>query len=113
MKWWVYILLLGNGQYYVGSTNDLERRIAQHKAWKVIATKGKLPLELLFTREYETLPEARSLAIFIALNQQGETEIFSDKKEFKAFYQNKHYVKADDARPQSKNKGKNNQAPLF
>ena len=60
MKWWVYILLLGNGQYYVGSTNDLERRIAQHKAWKVIATKGKLPLELLFTREYETLPEARS-----------------------------------------------------
>ena len=58
--------------------------------------------------------QARSLAIFIALNQQGETEIFSDKKKFKAFYQNKHYVKADDdARPQSKNKGKNNQVPLF
>lgn len=114
MKWRVYILLLGNGQYYVGSTSNLEGRIAQHKAWKVIATKGKLPLELLFTREYETLPEARSLAIFIALNQQGETEIFSDKKKFRAFYQNKHYVKADDdARPQSKNKGKNNQAPLF
>ncbi len=60
MKGWLYILLLGNGQYYIGSTNDLERRIVQHKAWKVIATKGKLPLELLFTREYETLPEARS-----------------------------------------------------
>ena len=60
MKWRVYILLLGNGQYYVGSTSNLERRIAQHKAWKVIATKGKLPLELLFTREYETLSEARS-----------------------------------------------------
>ena len=60
MKWWLYILLLGNGQYYVGSTNNLERRIAQHKAWKVIATKGKLPLELLFTRGYETLSEARS-----------------------------------------------------
>ena len=60
MKWRVYILLLGNGQYYVGSTSNLEGRIAQHKAWKVIATKGKLPLELLFTREYETLPEARS-----------------------------------------------------
>ena len=60
MKWWLYILLLGNGQYYVGSTSNLERRIAQHKAWKVIATKGKRPLELLFTREYETLSEARS-----------------------------------------------------
>lgn len=60
MKWWVYILLLGNGQYYVGSTNDLERRIAQHKEWKVIATKWKLPVELLYTREYETLSEARS-----------------------------------------------------
>ncbi|PZM86695.1 MAG: GIY-YIG nuclease family protein [candidate division SR1 bacterium] len=56
----VYILLLGNGQYYVGSTNDLERRTAQHKAGKVIATKGKLPLKLIYTREYETLSEARS-----------------------------------------------------
>ena len=60
MKWWLYILLLGNGQYYVGSTNDLERRIAQHKSWKVLSTKWKLPLEPLFTREYETLSEARS-----------------------------------------------------
>ena len=60
MKGWIYILLLGNGQYYVGSTNNLERRIAQHKSWKVLSTKWKLPLELLFTREYETLSEARS-----------------------------------------------------
>ena len=31
MKRFVYILQLVNGQYYVGSTNDMERRFVDHK----------------------------------------------------------------------------------
>ncbi len=30
MKGYMYILLCSNGQYYTGSTKDLERRLAQH-----------------------------------------------------------------------------------
>ncbi|MDR0859544.1 MAG: GIY-YIG nuclease family protein [Candidatus Peribacteria bacterium] len=33
------MLLLNNGQYYVGSTDNMERRFAQHSSGKVIATK--------------------------------------------------------------------------
>lgn len=31
MKGWMYILLCADGNYYTGSTNDLERRITQHQ----------------------------------------------------------------------------------
>jgi putative endonuclease len=61
----VYILLLCTGEYYVGSTNDIERRLAQHQAGKSIATKGKLPLKLLYSREYPTLAEARKAEYYI------------------------------------------------
>jgi predicted GIY-YIG superfamily endonuclease len=59
--WYVYILSLANGQYYVWSTNDLERRIQQHYAGKVIATKGKLPLEVMYVKQYTSLIEARKM----------------------------------------------------
>ncbi len=58
---YVYILLLHNQQYYVGSTNDLERRLQQHQKGKVIATKWKLPLSLIFYKQYELLREARKV----------------------------------------------------
>jgi putative endonuclease len=60
----VYIPLLNNGQYYVGSTDNIERRFAQHSSGKVIATKGKLPAELLHTREYPTLTDARKMEYY-------------------------------------------------
>jgi putative endonuclease len=37
--WHVYFLRLSNGDTYVGSTNDLRRRIADHSADAVISTR--------------------------------------------------------------------------
>ena len=55
----VYILQCANGQYYVGSTNDLVKRISEHQladeSWYRGAkfTKAHLPVKLVYTEEYE------------------------------------------------------------
>ncbi len=59
MKSSLYILELANGQYYIGSTSDLNRILLNHIEGKVISTKGKLPLKMVFHKEFDTLIEAR------------------------------------------------------
>lgn len=59
--WYVYILALANGSYYIGSTDNLERRIYEHAQWYVISTKHKGPVRLLYSKSYETLPVARQV----------------------------------------------------
>ncbi len=65
MKRFVYILQLVNGQYYVGSTNDMERRFVDYKTWHTSTTK-RIPVEnILFKREYLTKIEARKVEMFL------------------------------------------------
>ncbi|HCJ67159.1 MAG TPA: excinuclease ABC subunit C [Elusimicrobia bacterium] len=60
MSGFVYILKSErNGRYYIGSTNNLARRIDEHKIGKVIATKHLLPLQLMFFQRFESLSQAR------------------------------------------------------
>jgi predicted GIY-YIG superfamily endonuclease len=53
---YVYILLLNNGDYYKGCTNNLKERLKQHEEGKVTATKDFLPFSLItyivFTNKY-------------------------------------------------------------
>ena len=56
---WVYILECRDGSLYTGSTPDIERRIAEHRAgegggW----TAKRLPVRLVFVEEMPTLEEA-------------------------------------------------------
>ena len=57
----LYILLCRNNRYYVGSTNNLERRLAEHSNGEVIATKNLLPIQLVFFQQCENLIQARRL----------------------------------------------------
>lgn len=60
MSGFVYILKSEkNGRYYVGSTNNLARRLDEHNIGKVIATKYLLPLQLMFFQRFENLNQAR------------------------------------------------------
>jgi putative endonuclease len=59
--WYVYFLQLNNGDIYVGSTNDLKRRVAEHAAGEVISTSRLLPLKLRSYTAVETEAVARSL----------------------------------------------------
>lgn len=57
----VYVLLsLKDKRTYTGSTNNLDRRLLEHQAGKVKATKNRLPIKLIYFEEFKTLKEARN-----------------------------------------------------
>lgn len=61
---YVYILRsLVNGRYYVGSTNDLERRLNEHNSGKTKSIKNLRPLEVVFSKKFITLEEARKIEV--------------------------------------------------
>ncbi len=59
-RYYVYMLLCADGKYYVGITNNVERRFAEHQgemdlgAW----THGRGPFELAYTQEFQWVQEA-------------------------------------------------------
>lgn len=58
---YTYILTCADGSYYVGSTNDLTRRLDQHNHSKSGAhyTKIRRPVALAYHEVFATLREAR------------------------------------------------------
>ena len=50
--YYVYFLLLNNFNIYTGFTNNLKRRILEHKSGKVNSTKHKMPLKLIGYEAY-------------------------------------------------------------
>lgn len=55
----VYILLCSNGEYYVGSTKDIENRLNEHQKGRGCGfTKAHLPVTLVYTEEYTTIDQA-------------------------------------------------------
>jgi len=62
MKGFVYILQsLKTNRYYIGSTNNIERRLKEHKQGRTKATKYILPVELKFYQQYESLTLAKQV----------------------------------------------------
>ncbi|MDP2683799.1 MAG: GIY-YIG nuclease family protein [bacterium] len=56
----VYLLLsLKDNRTYLGSTDNLTRRLKEHKDGKVFATKYRRPLKLFYKEEFKTTEEAR------------------------------------------------------
>ncbi|HEX8908899.1 MAG TPA: GIY-YIG nuclease family protein [Anaeromyxobacteraceae bacterium] len=56
---WVYMLRCSDGSYYVGQTDDLEKRIAEHQAGSIPGhTSTRRPVELVFATEMTTRDEA-------------------------------------------------------
>jgi putative endonuclease len=59
--YFTYILRCADGTYYVGSTNDLDRRVYQHNHAKSGAhyTKIRRPVVLKYCEDFATMSEAR------------------------------------------------------
>jgi len=59
---YVYILQSErNGTFYIGSTNDLHRRMHEHEIGHVSSTRHLRPLVLKYFKEIESLAEARKV----------------------------------------------------
>lgn len=64
--YYVYILECRDGTLYVGSTNDIEKRVGVHNAGKGAKyTRGRTPVALRYSEVFETKGEAlkREMAI--------------------------------------------------
>ena len=60
-QYWVYMVRCYDGTYYTGYTKDLENRIALHKSGRGAKyVKGKLPIKLVYTKEYRYYKNALS-----------------------------------------------------
>lgn len=58
----VYILQsLKNGRFYIGSTDNLQRRVDEHLKGKSTYTRQLLPLKPVFSQQVESLSEARKI----------------------------------------------------
>ena len=56
---YTYVLRCSDGNLYVGSTGDLKRRIAQHRAAQVPATSLRLPVTLEYYEACQSELSAR------------------------------------------------------
>src|SRR5438034_971088 len=59
---WVYILRGSSGRHYIGSTDNLDRRIAEHHSFTTRRSSDLgATIELLAARELSSMAEARKL----------------------------------------------------
>ncbi|MBI2099300.1 GIY-YIG nuclease family protein [Candidatus Uhrbacteria bacterium] len=54
-----YILLTVKGKYYIGSAENLEKRIKQHENGEVMSTKSALPIMLVYKEYFHNRAEAQ------------------------------------------------------
>ena len=75
MPWYVYILRCGDGTLYTGITDDVPRRLAAHRAGKGAKyTRGRGPLELVYTEQLPDKSAALRLEIEIKRLRRAEKE---------------------------------------
>jgi predicted GIY-YIG superfamily endonuclease len=62
MAFWVYILRCSDGSYYTGHTDNLKKRIGEHKAGAILScyTFKRRPIEAVFSQEFSTREQALS-----------------------------------------------------
>lgn len=57
--WFVYVLRCADDSLYTGVTTDVERRCAEHSAGNGARyTRGRLPVQLMFTERHESRSSA-------------------------------------------------------
>jgi putative endonuclease len=58
LLWFVYILLCDNKYFYFGITNNILRRLSEHKHKHAISTKEFSRIKLVYCEKYENMIQA-------------------------------------------------------
>ena len=73
--WKLYILRCGDGSLYTGITTDVQARLAVHRSGKGAKyTRGRLPLELVYSEECGTHSDALKREFAIKALSREEKE---------------------------------------
>jgi putative endonuclease len=64
-----------DGELYIGSTNDLKRRFAEHNAGDVQSTKSRRPLTILYYEAYTAEVDARKREKQLKLRGRALTQL--------------------------------------
>ncbi|HEY4509329.1 MAG TPA: GIY-YIG nuclease family protein [Candidatus Paceibacterota bacterium] len=73
-----YVYVLNSDKYkelYVGSTNDLKRRIIEHNRGKVESTKLYRPYKLIYYEAYSMESDARRREKMLKLRGQARNQL--------------------------------------
>ncbi|MBT3230580.1 GIY-YIG nuclease family protein [Candidatus Uhrbacteria bacterium] len=73
---YVYLLRLGNGKIYTGSTPDLKRRLSEHQNGKSVSTKDFQPIKLQWYCAFPTRLQARQFEAYL---KSGSGQAFRNK----------------------------------
>jgi putative endonuclease len=75
---YVYILRGASGKYYIGSTNNLERRLSEHHHGGNHTTRRFGPrLELIVSKEFASIREARRFERILKLKKNPRLAVFA------------------------------------
>jgi len=59
MAFWVYLLRCADGSYYIGHTDNLEKRVQEHQSGESGGyTSNRRPVQLMFSQDFPTREEA-------------------------------------------------------
>ena len=79
---YVYVLLSEqDDKFYIGRTDDLKRRIAEHRQGKNVSTSKRLPLKLIFYEAYPTESDAKRREEYFK-TAKGKTTLKQMLKDF-------------------------------
>jgi putative endonuclease len=74
---WVYVLRGSTGRHYIGSTVDLERRIAEHRRGHTHTTQRLGgDLELVASKEFTSFEEARRIERLLKAKKNPQLAIY-------------------------------------
>ena len=66
MAFYFYILFSkSQNRYYVGHTNNLDRRLSEHNSRQTSSTKAGIPWELVFTKQFDNNIEANRFELHV------------------------------------------------
>jgi putative endonuclease len=75
---YLYVLKsINNDELYIGSTNDLKKRLLEHNSGKSPSTKNKCPYELVYYEAYKAESDARRRESMLKFRGQARRQLLA------------------------------------